>query len=247
MILLKLLGIKWLPITLLVVIAAMVCVGLGIWQLDRLAQRRVFNVHVLAMQALQPLILPAQDDLTSMEYRAVKVSGTYDFANQIAIRDQFYDNQYGYHLVTPLQLADGESILIDRGWIPSAGNSSSSDWRKYDQPGEVILNGVIRLSQTTPNFGGVPDPTLTPGQPRLDFWVYANLDRIHEQMPYPIYPVYIQLDPDPSRTNPPIPYQPVLDLSEGPHQSYAIQWFSFATLLIIGYPFYINRQEGQKK
>ncbi len=246
MILLKLLSLKWLPITLLVVIAAMVCVGLGIWQLDRLAQRRVFNAHVHAMQALQPLILAAQDDLTNMEYRAVKVSGTYDFANQVAIRDQFNDNQYGYHLVTPLQLVDGEAILIDRGWIPSAGNSSSSDWRKYDQPGEVILNGVIRLSQTSPNLGGVPDPTLTPGQTRLDFWVYVNLDRIHEQMPYPIYPVYIQLDPDPSRTNPPIPYQPVLDLSEGPHQSYAIQWFSFATLLLVGYPFYLNRQDRQK-
>jgi surfeit locus 1 family protein len=237
---------KWLPITLLVLLVAVVCASLGIWQLNRLAQRRVFNAHVHAMQALPPLVLPVQEDLTKMEYRAVKVTGVYDFANQVAIRNQFSGNQYGYHLLTPLHLTDGSAVLIDRGWIPSEGNAAPGDWRKYDQPGEVALGGVIRLSQTMPSFGGVSDPTLTPGQTRLEFWVYVNLDRIHEQIPYPILPVYIQLNPDPGRTDPPIPYQPVLDLSEGPHESYAIQWFSFGTLLLIGYPLYIRRQDRRK-
>jgi surfeit locus 1 family protein len=240
---LKLLSRKWIPITFLVIIAASVCVGLGIWQLDRLAQQRVFNAHVYAMQALQPLVLPAQVDLTNMEYRAVKVSGTYDFVNQVAIRNQFNGNQFGYHLLTPLHLVDGSAVLIDRGWIPADGNSTPNDWRKYDQPGEVVLNGEIRLSQTTASFGAVSDPTLTPGQTGLDFWVYVNLDRIRDQIPYTILPIYIQLNPDPTRTTPPIPYQPQLDLSEGPHQSYAIQWFSFATLMLVGYPFYVIRHD----
>lgn len=240
-------SLKWMPITLLLIIAAGVCVGLGIWQLDRLDQRRVFNAHVHTMQALQPLILPAEDELTKMEYRAVKVSGTYDFANQVAIRNQFYNNQYGYHLLAPLYLQDGEAVLIDRGWIPSGGNSTPADWRKYDQAGEEILNGVIRLTQITPSFGGVADPTLTPDQTRLPFWVYVNLDRIREQIPYPILPVYIQLNPDPIGIDPPIPQRPILDLSEGPHQGYAIQWFSFATLLLVGYPFYLTRQDRQEK
>lgn len=243
----KMLSRKWIPITLLVIIAASVCVGLGIWQLDRLAQRRVFNSHVHAMQAMQPLVLPVHDDLTKMEYRAVEVSGSYDFDNQVVIRNQFYNNQFGYHLFTPLRLADGEAILIDRGWIPSEGNSTAADWRKYDQAGEPTLHGVIRLGQTTPSFEGVTDPTLTPNQTGLAFWVYVNLDLIRKQIPYPILPVYIQLNPNPNLSDPPIPQQPVLDLSEGPHQSYAIQWFSFATLLLVGYPFYIKRQDRQKE
>jgi surfeit locus 1 family protein len=246
MIFYKMFSRKWLPITILVLIAAIVCGRLGVWQLDRLAERRVFNAHVHAMQAMQPLLLPVQIDLTNMEYRAVKVSGTYDFANQVAIRNQFYNNVFGYHLLTPFRLIDDTAILVDRGWIPSDGNSLPADWQKYDRSGVITLNGVIRLSQTAVSFGGVDDPTLTPVQTRLDFWVYVNLGRIQEQMPYSILPVYIQLDPEPNRTTPPIPYQPELDLSEGPHQSYAIQWFSFGTLFLVGYPIYMNRQESRK-
>ncbi len=238
----KMFSCRWILTTLLVILGAAICARLGIWQLDRLAQRRVFNSHVFAMQALPPLNLPSQDDLTKMEYRAAQASGTYDFANQVAIRNQFNGNEYGYHLLTPLHLSDGETILVDRGWIPADGNSTRADWSKYDQPGQVTVSGVIRLSDTEPTFGGAVDPPLAPGQTRLDFWVYVNLDRISKQMPYPILPVYLQLNPNPNQTDPPIPFQPTLDLTEGPHQGYAIQWFSFATLLLIGYPFYLRKQ-----
>lgn len=243
MIFLKMFSRKWIVTTLLVSLGAAICVRLGIWQLDRLAQRRVFNAHVFAMQASQELSLPASVDLTTMEYRAVHASGTYDFENQVALRNQFNGDQYGYHLLAPLLLADGEAVMVDRGWIPSDGNSEPADWSKYDQPGQISVDGEIRLEQTQPSFGSVADPTLAPGQTRLDFWVYVNLDRIGKQIPYPILPVYIQLNPDPSRTKPPIPFQPQLDLTEGPHQGYALQWFSFAALLVVGYPFYLRRQE----
>lgn len=243
MIFLKMFSRKWIITTLLVILGAAICVRLGIWQLDRLAQRRTFNTHVFTMQASPVLTLPAAADLTSMEYRAVTATGTYDFDNQVALRNQFNGNEYGYHLLTPLRLSDGEAVMVDRGWIPADGNSTPADWRKYDQPGQVSVDGEIRLEQTQPSFGSVADPTLAPGQTHFDFWVYVNLDRIEKQIPYPILPVYIQLNPDPSRTKPPIPFQPQLDLTEGPHQGYALQWFSFATLLVVGYPFYLRKQE----
>ncbi len=247
MIFLKMFSSKWLWTTLLVLLGALVCARLGMWQLDRLAQRRTFNAQVIKMRALSPLDLPAKDDLTKMEWRTVHLQGIYDFENQVAIRNQYNGNVPGYHLLTPLRFSDGEAALVDRGWIPAEGNDAPAAWQKYDQPGEVALSGIIRLSETQPSFGGVADPTLTSDQTRLDFWVYVNLDRIAQQIPYPILPVYIQLDPDPGRTDPPLPYQPDLDLSEGPHQSYAIQWFSFAALLLIGYPFYLHKQETGKK
>ncbi|HEX2996359.1 MAG TPA: SURF1 family cytochrome oxidase biogenesis protein, partial [Anaerolineales bacterium] len=70
---------------------------------------------------------------------------------------------------------------------------------------------------------------------------------IASQMPYPILPVYIQPKPDPNDTQPPIPFQPEIELTEGPHMGYAIQWFSFAAILFIGYPFYLRKQEAVSK
>ncbi len=247
---LKVFSRKWILTTLLVIVAAAVCARLGIWQLDRLKQRRAFNSHVYAVRAMPALDLAASsanEDLVDMEYRPAVATGTYDFAHQVAIRNQYYNSQLGLHLLTPLVLKSGEAVLVDRGWIPAEGNATPADWHKYDVPGTLTVQGIIRQPQTGPGFGGVADPTLTPGQKGLDQWIYVNIGRLSQQMPYPILPVYLQQNPDPSRTTPPIPYTEELDLSEGPHQGYAIQWFSFATILLVAYPFYVRRQEIKKQ
>ena len=54
--------------------------------------------------------------------------------------------------------------------------------------------------------------------------------------------VYVQPNVDPNDVTPPVPYQPAIELSEGPHQGYALQWFTFATILVAGYPFYLKKQ-----
>lgn len=239
----------WLLSSLLVVIAAGVCVRLGIWQLDRLKQRRAFNAHIYALQAMPPLQLPASlnaEDLSGMEYRAATASGTYDFAHQVALRNQYYNSQVGYDLVTPLVMQNGEAVLVNRGWIPADGGGPEG-WHKYDVPGKVAVTGVIRTSQTATVAFAAVDPTLAPGQKGLDQWIYLNVDRIAQQLPYPTLPVYLQQNPDASRTSPPVPLQVQLDLSEGPHLGYAIQWFSFAAIMLVGYPFYVRRQENRKQ
>ena len=239
---------KWMITTLLVLAGGALCVRLGIWQLDRLEQRRAFNAHVESMWATEPLVLDGRstEDLTSMEYRAVTVSGTYDFENQVALRNRYFQNEYGYDLLTPLLLDDGSAVLVDRGWIPAEGNDSPADWRGYDQQGPVTVQGQIRLGQTKPDLGGVPDPTLSPNQSRLDFWNIINLERIQEQVPYPLFDVFIQPDVDPNDVEPPVPYQPEIELTEGPHLGYAGQWFTFATILVLGYPFYLRKQLEEK-
>jgi surfeit locus 1 family protein len=235
---------KWLLTTILVLAGAAVCARLGIWQLDRLTQRRAFNTHYLEASMTTPLVLekaPAED-LTSMEYRSVSATGRYDPSNDVVLRNQYHDGQPGYFLLTPLILADGTAILIERGWIPADGNSEPTDWAKYDQSGDVTITGIIRLGQSKPDVGGVPDPELSAGQTRLDFWNLVNLERIGRQLPYKILPVFIQPDPDPKLDHPPYPYQPVIEISEGPHMGYALQWFSFSALLLFGYPFFLRKQ-----
>ena len=236
---------KWLIATLLVLLGTALCVRLGIWQLARLEARRAFNAQVQAMRALPALKLnqDGSDSIQDMEWRAVQLRGSYDFENQIAIRNQYYGGQYGYHLLTPL-LFNGAAVLVDRGWIPADGNSSPDDWHKYDEVDEVNLSGQIRLGQGKPAIGGVAD-TLPENGARLEIWNNADVARIAGQLPYPILPVYIQLDADPRDTDPPIPFQPEIELTEGPHFGYALQWFTFATILFVGYPFYLRKQETE--
>ena len=243
MLLRKMFSRKWWFTTLLVLLGTALCVRLGIWQLDRLEGRRAFNSQVTSMREMPRLDLNKEGSelIAEMEWRAVTVTGEYDFANQIALRNRYNGDQYGYHLLTPLQY-NGMAVLVDRGWIPADGNSASSDWRKYDEPGEVTVTGQIRLGQGKPAYGGVADMLPADGSP-LWVWNNADVERIAHQIPYPILDIYIQPDVDPDNDLPPVPFQPEVELTEGSHFGYALQWFTFATILFVGYPFYLRKQE----
>jgi surfeit locus 1 family protein len=241
--------------TVIVLTASAVCVWLGVWQLDRLAQRRDFNQQVLAAQEMPPLDLPTSEDLAAEEYRAVRAEGTYDFANQVVIRNEMYNGAYGFHLIAPLLLraeaAAGhhvsQAVLVDRGWIPGAGNERASDWRKYDVPPNVSVAGSLRLATVAPYFAGLAVPTPAQVNGRTDFWTSLDIDRIGKQVGYPLLSAYIQKSSEPNSSNPPIAVAPTLDLGEGPHLGYAVQWFGFAALFFIGYPLYLRKQEGRRE
>ena len=247
MLLLKMFSRKWWFATLLVLVGTLVLVRLGIWQLDRLEQRRAFNAQVITARAQSVLDLNQQvpADVNELEWRSVQFVGQYDFENQIAVRNQYYGTQYGYHLLTPL-LSQGTAVLVDRGWIPADGNSTPEDWRKYDEAGEVKVIGQIRFGLGKPAFGGVADALPADGS-RLALWNNADVSQVAKQVSYPILPVYIQVNADPSDTEPPIPFQPEIELTEGPHFGYAMQWFIFATILFVGYPFFIRKQDAGTK
>jgi surfeit locus 1 family protein len=247
MLLLKMFQRQWLLATLLVFAGTALCIRLGIWQLDRLQQRRAFNAQFEMARAEPALDLNTgiPEDINAMEWRAVTVTGNYDFANQVALRNQYYDNQAGYHLLTPL-LFGGEAVIVDRGWIPADGNSTPADWRKYDEADTVHISGQMRLGQTKPAFGGVADKLPENGV-KLEIWNNADLENIARQMPYPVLPIYVQPVTDPSDTEPPIPFQPEVEITEGPHMGYALQWFTFATILFVGYPFFLRKQERGSK
>jgi surfeit locus 1 family protein len=236
----KILSRSWILTTLLVFAGTAVCVRLGIWQLDRLEQRRAFNAQVTSMRA-EPMLdlnLSVPDDIEKMEWRAVTVTGEYDFENQVALRNQYNETEYGYHLITPLKFSGGK-ILVNRGWIPADGNSAPADWRKYDEVGQVTVTGQIRFGQEKPAFGGVADAEVD----HLDVWNNLDVNRIVAQSPYLMLPIFIQADEIAGDDIPPIPFQPEIELTEGSHFGYALQWFSFATILFFGYPFYLRKQK----
>lgn len=246
MILRKMVSRRWLLTTLLVLAGMGVCIRLGIWQLDRLEQRRAWNARVLA-QVDQPQLelsgATLELDLANMEYRPVQATGEYDFSQQVALRNQYHDNQWGVHLITPLRLAgSSQLILVDRGWIPAEA-FNSGDWSAYDEPGTVEVSGVLRAPQTKADFGTRSDPTPAPGVAPLAAWNFVNIPAIDQQIEGELLPAYIQQAPDPAWTGLPYRSQPELEISEGPHMGYALQWFTFAAILGLGYPFFIKRQE----
>jgi surfeit locus 1 family protein len=233
-------GRAWVVATLLVLGGTAFCIRMGVWQLDRLEQRRAFNAQVVTMRAEKMLDLtrsvPA--NISTMEWRAVTVTGEYDFEHQVTLRNQFNGDQYGYHLITPLRFPGG-AVLVNRGFIPADQNSTPADWRKYDETGQVTITGQIRLGQEKPAFGGVADADVA----HLDVWNNFDVNRISAQIPYPILSVFVQPNEIEGDNIPPISFQPEIELTEGPHFGYALQWFSFATILFFGYPFYLRKQQ----
>lgn len=237
---------RWRLATLLVIAGAGLCVRLGMWQLDRLEQRRAFNGRVQEQINQPPLTLSGdalQQDLYNMEYRQVVVRGKYDHTQEIALSNQYWENQWGVHLITPLLISDEQqAILVDRGWIPGA-EYQTQDWSKYREPGEVVVRGILRRPHSKAELGGRTDPTPIPGDTLRKTWNFVNIEQLARQISYPLLPAYIQQAPDPTWNGLPYRSQPELELSEGPHMSYALQWFTFAILLIVGYPYFIRRQE----
>ena len=239
--------------TLLVLAAMAVMARLGIWQLDRLTQRRASNT-IVATQLYSPALdlnqgLAAAAPVTGasligMQYRQVLVRGTYDFSQQVGLRNQVWGDQFGYDLLTPLHITgSNQVVLVDRGWVPLA-DFEAGKLAQYDETGEVVIRGVILDSQTHPSLGRMQDPPHDPSRRTNAFYI-ANMGRIGQELPYPLLPVYIQQTPDPAWAGPPyrVPFN--LVLSDGPHLSYAIQWFSFALILGIGYPVLVKKNRDK--
>jgi surfeit locus 1 family protein len=84
-----------------------------------------------------------------------------------------------------------------------------------------------------------------PGQAPLTTWNFINIDGISRQVDYPLLPAYVQQAPDETWTSLPYRSEPDVEITEGPHMGYAIQWFTFAAIIAIGYPVLIRRQTAR--
>lgn len=212
-------------ILLTLVLASALCVRLGFWQIGRLHQRQAANRASLAARAEPPVSLngPAGISPDSLAERWVTATGTYDFAHQIVVRGQVYEGNPGVYLVTPLRLGRGDTaVLVNRGFVP-APDAVRASTEGLEEPGEVKVSG---LAQAIGSGAGKPLPV--DGRAT---WARLDLVALGSALPYPILPVVIRQSPDsvlprfPRRLPPP-------ELDQGPHLSYAVQWFLFAAMIL---------------
>jgi surfeit locus 1 family protein len=227
--------------TLLVLVGTLVLCRLGLWQLDRLAQRRAINSSLNARMAQPAVRLDgAAIDPDALEYRRVEARGVYDSAQEIVLRNRELDGIAGVHVLTPLRISGSTTaVLVDRGWVPRDQADPAKRSAAAAPPGEVLVSGIARRSQE--NLGGPQDPPLGPDRPRLDAWFRVNIAGIQEQAGYPLLPIFIEQQPAPG--DPELPRRtPITDLGEGPHMGYAVQWFAFAIILLVGYIVFTYQQ-----
>jgi surfeit locus 1 family protein len=222
----------WL-LAVLIAAAALVLLALGFWQLDRLRHRRAENALIAARLEQPPLDLNTAPASSLPTYTPVLARGLYDFENEIVLRNRARLDSPGVHVLTPLRLAGrDEAVLVDRGWIPYTDAEPATRAAYQSPDGEVIVTGLTQPSQTRAAFFLPADPVPGPGQPRLDAWFWVNLDELGQQLPYPLLPYFVERAPSDPAVLP--VSDTTLDLSDGPHLSYAIQWFAFAVILVAG-------------
>lgn len=223
---------------LFVVVVAAVCVRLGLWQLDRLAQRRARNAGIQAATAMPPLTLsPATFDSLRLRpeayaWRRVRATGRYDHAADVVLRGKAREGMPGVQIATPLILADGRAVVVLRGWAPSP-DGATADTRAL----RLRADTAITVEGLLQPIGAEADRGLPiAGRAGADTtWRRLNLLALRERRPgTELLPLNIQrLDSDLS--DDPAAALPMPEISEGSHLSYAVQWFSFALIAVVGF------------
>lgn len=207
------------------VCVAMLCIALGFWQLDRRDQRRVRNAMIAERMRSAPMALAdLAGDTSATHYRRVRVSGQPDFDRDIALTLRGNLGSPGVDILTPIRLAAGDSaILVNRGWIysPDGMTADLSRWREAD----TTFSGYV---EEFDGQGGA-DAVRLNGIRRMN---YAAIARV---LPYPIRKFYVVA----TRDSTPLTTTGVVRLKtpvlgEGPHLSYAVQWFAFAAIALVG-------------
>ncbi len=244
-VLFKLFNRRWWWATLLVIAMVALFIRLGFWQLDRLAQRRAFNARVAAQWQKTPFDIVKNDvpaDLSGMEYRRVAATGNFDYSRQIVLKEQLRNDSPGVILITPLVFGKDRAVLVARGWVPY-NQSDPKFWPQFEEPAGSPVIGLIQKSQKLPS-GQEPSIPATP----QTGWFYINIKAIQPQMPYQLLPFFILQLPEPDRPYNKLPARDdPITLDEGPHFGYAIQWYTFAVVLGIGYLFFIHYDEKRRQ
>lgn len=220
---------RTLAYVLLSLVAAAICVRLGVWQLTRLGERRAYNATVSARLAEPPVSVGSAlpTDTGALHHRRVRVTGRFDYGHELLLVNRSREGSPGVNILTPVRVAGMDTlVLVNRGWVYSP-NGTEVDLARWREPDSIDASGWVEI------------PTRQRGVARLSSvrGAFRWLDPVvaSREVGAPVTPFYVVLDPppgDPPQDRPVRLPRPALD--EGPHQSYAIQWFSFAVVALVG-------------
>lgn len=231
---------KWMGYLLLAAVFAAACVFLGRWQMDRRAETLAEINRVLTNYSATPIpFREAKDEFAGLdpakEWTQVELKGTYDVDGQRIVRNRPLNGQPGYEVVIPFKLDSGETVVVDRGWLP-IGNRNPGSPDSIPAPPSGTVTAIVRLKHGEPQLDrGAPEGQLA----SIDLPTYAD------QLPYPVLTgAYGQLASEsPAPADAPFPF-PKPATEEGTHLSYSLQWFAFGVLMFVGFG-YAARQQAR--
>jgi len=194
----------------------------GNWQRDRMEQKLALRAQFDAALVAPPVALPDLRDWTSWRYRQVVVTGIYDVPHQILLDNKVHDGHNGYQVVTPLALADGRAVLVNRGWV--AGGATRVELPKVTPPaGIVSVRGRINI----PAAGYVELKHEAPAGP-----VWQNLDpqRFAQVTGIAVPPIVVEQMAPIDRADNLVRDWPAPDVGAERNRIYMFQWYTFAAM-----------------
>ena len=234
--------------------------GFGAWQFDRHGQRSERNALIEERLAAPPVSLHqalaqaaserARGDadgpgsgVDPLDYRRVRVTGRFAPAYEVLRRPVSRDGVPGYHVVTPLLLADGSAVLVERGWVPQEFGQVPVE-AAPPPAGAVTLDAWAFPGETPPTGPLAALAPRDPPQGSLTQVAYVDLERLAAQVPYPLQPLRLLLEEAPGVPAegglPLVPRPP--ELTPGPHLGYALQWYAFVVITLVGYGALLRRR-----
>lgn len=210
----------------------------GMWQVNRLGERLDQNVRIESRIGEVVTLASVTDTPTDeLEFRRVQVAGSYVEGSEILIANRSRDGTPGFWMWTTLRTAVGD-VLVNRGFVSRdliLGTAQLVPGETLDpERGDVIVEGLLRVGFENANLSASGDQLSRP-----DAATAASALGLDTALDPTIY-LQLQLQ------EPPLSQQwpqvlPLPDLGEGPHRSYAFQWFTFATIGTIGYGLLLRR------
>lgn len=222
---------RWAGYLALTILFAIVCVFLGNWQLARRAEAQTEIQRIENNWSAEPV--PLAEALPSLEsfddsqkWLPVIVEGNYLAEDELLVRTRPRAGQPGFEVLTPLQLADGTVFIVDRGWLPTGSRQDAPDAVPAPPTGEVTV--VARLKAGEPSLAG----RTSSGNQISTIQLHEISERLELNNYTGAYGLLMSETPRAAETRPLEVLKPPRD--EGPHLSYAFQWYVFALMAFIG-------------
>ena len=227
----RLLRPSWIISHIFVIALLVSTVNLGLWQLRRLDERKSNNAQIIEATGRDPVLL---NDLqvgildNYKSYTPVSAIGNFDRDRQIYLINRSRDGVPGVEVINSftLETEPVSHVAVNRGYIPRKifNEGSSEAWKPSLELFEI--EGFIMNSFSNGKLQG-------------DEISRIDTELLSGEWGIPLLPIYLQQDQQTSNTWPVQMELP--ELTEGSHFSYAVQWFIFTLIGLVGYPLVLRR------
>ncbi len=221
-------------------IALAILIGLGTWQIQRLAWKEALIAEVAARAGGPAVVLPDPlADPAGLVYTRVRVAGRFLHEKELYIASRTLKGAVGFHVVTPLRLDDGRVVLVDRGWVPPEKQFPTA--RPEGQTaGAVELEAIVRRGGWT----GL-DLARPANDPEDGLYVWFDLPTmaLHAGLDGALTDVYLEAAAAENPGGYPIGGRTRLDQPNN-HLQYALTWYALAAVLAVIYMLYSYRRGG---